>query len=181
MNRALPSDPSTLPMEFGTRLIANQGALYGFIASLMGRLDSANDVLQETNLKLCRKAAEYDPGQPFLRWAFVFAKYEVLAWRTRQARSHLVFDDELVEKIAGCFETAESNSENELNVLEKCVEKLPSKQRELVTARYSGGESLQDIAVRLHMSENAAAALFYRLRKGLADCMTVSMGSEVSS
>lgn len=181
MNRALPSDPNTLPMEFGTRLIASQGALYGFIASLMGRLDSANDVLQETNLKLCRKAAEYDPSQPFLRWAFVFAKYEVMSWRTRQARSHLVFDDELVEKIAGCFETADGTSERELNALEKCVEKLPSKQRELVAARYAGGESLQDIADRLQMSENAAAALFYRLRKGLAECMTASLGSEVAS
>lgn len=167
-------------MEFGTRLIASQGALYGFIASLMGRLDSANDVLQETNLKLCRKASEYDSKQPFLRWAFAFAKNEVMSWRTRQARSQLIFDDELVEKIAGCFETSEAASETELNVLEQCVEKLPPKQRELVAARYGAGEALQDIAVRLQMSENAAAALFYRVRKGLAECMAASMESEVA-
>jgi RNA polymerase sigma-70 factor (ECF subfamily) len=178
---SLPTNPETLPMEFGTRLIASQGALYGFIASLMGRLDSANDVLQETNLKLCRKAAEYDPEQPFLRWAFAFAKHEVMAWRTRQARSHLIFDDELVEQIAGCFDTAEMTSERELIALEQCVEKLPPRQRELVAARYGAGEAVQDIAARLHLSENAAAALFYRLRKGLADCMTSTLGGEAVS
>ncbi len=137
--------------------------------------------MQETNLKLCRKAAEYDPEQPFLRWAFAFAKNEVMAWRTRQARSHLIFDDELVEQIAGCFDSAEVTSEQELVALEKCVDRLPPKQRELVAARYGAGEAVQDIAARLQLSENAAAALFYRLRKGLADCMASTLGSEAAS
>jgi len=175
------TDSRALPPDFVARLTANQGALYAFIASLIGGLDQANDVLQETNLKLCRKAFEYDPAQPFLRWAYAFARNEVLSWRTRQARSRLVFDADLVAKIADLFENVEESAEKHLAALEKCVEKLPARQRELVAARYGRGEALQDIATRLQMPQNAAAALFYRLRKALADCVEISLGKEASS
>lgn len=181
VNRPLSSESNAYPIEFSARLIASQGALYGFIASLIGRMDSVNDVLQETNLKLCRKAWEYDPALPFLSWAFAFAKNEVMSWRTRHARSHLIFDDELVEKISACFETTEETTELELKALEKCVEKLPPKQRELVSARYGAGEQLQDIAARMQMSETAAASVFYRLRKALGNCLSASLGREVAS
>lgn len=167
-----------LPAEFVARLTANQGALYNFIASLMGELEQANDVLQETNLKLCRKAAQYDAQQPFLRWAYVFARNEVMSWRTRQARSRVVFDEALVGKIAALFESVESEAERELAVLERCVAKLPPRQRELIASRYDRGETVQDIATRLGLPENATAALFYRLRKALAACVELSLGKE---
>src|SRR4051794_39760712 len=129
----MPKSPQdSLPADFVAKLTANQGAMYGFIVSLMGKLDQANDVLQETNLKLCRKAAEYDPTQPFLRWAYAFARNEVLSWRTRCARSRLVFDDELVAMIADEFDSVEGTSEKQLTALENCVERLPVRQRELL-------------------------------------------------
>lgn len=175
------AESNALPPEFVARLTAGQGALYSFIVSLIGGLEQANDVLQETNLKLCRKAAQYDPEQPFLRWAYVFARNEVMSWRTRQARSRLVFDDAVVTKIAALFESVDGGAERELSALEECVERLPERQRELVSARYARGEAVQDIAARLRMPENAAAALFYRLRKALATCVELSLGKEASA
>lgn len=171
-------EPNALSADFVTRLMGSQGPLYAYIVSLMGGLDQANDVLQETNLKLCRKAAVYDAEQPFLRWAYVFARNEVMAWRTRLARSRLVFDDELVMKVAELFETVDGHAERQLAALEGCVEKLPERQRELVAARYGRSEAVQDIASRLQMPENAAAALFYRLRKALAACVELSLGNK---
>lgn len=173
-------EPDALPADFVARLVAHQGALYSYIASLMGGLDHANDVLQETNLKLCRKASVYEASQPFLRWAYVFARNEVMSWRTRQARSRLVFDDELLTSIAEVFESLEEGADRQFSALEHCVERLPERQRELVTARYGRGEALQDIAARLQMEENAAAALFYRLRKALAACVELSLGGEAA-
>lgn len=174
------TDSDSLPADFVARLMAHQGELYSFIVSLMGGLDQANDVLQETNVKLCRKAAIYDPQQPFLRWAFVFARYEVMSWRTRQARSRVVFNDEVVGKIAEVYESINEQPERELSALESCVERLPERQRGLIAARYTRGEPLQDIAARLEMPENAAAALFYRIRKALATCMELALGKEKS-
>ncbi len=81
--------PSSISPEFVQHLTASQSALYAFVVALIGRTDEANDVLQETNMKLCKRADKYDPQQPFLRWAYVFARFEVMAWRKRQQRSRL--------------------------------------------------------------------------------------------
>lgn len=114
--------------EFVQRLTACQSPLYALIVSLMGGVDQANDVLQEVNLKMCRRAAEYDANQPLPRWAYVFARFEVMAWRKRQQRSRLVLDDELVAMVAIEIEATVDVAERQLAALEKCLEKLPPHQ-----------------------------------------------------
>jgi RNA polymerase sigma-70 factor (ECF subfamily) len=170
MEQNSPGTGGPMP-EFVAQLTASQSALYAFIVSLLGGVNDANDVLQETNMKLCRKCAEYDPDQPFLRWAYVFARFEVMAWRKRQQRSRLVLDDELLRTVAAELEESAKEAEHQLKILEDCMERLTLRQRELIAARYGRGEAVQDIAVRLSRPENAMAALFYRLRKLLADCV----------
>ena len=172
------NDPPWLAPDFVQRLTMCQSALYAFIVSLMGDMDEANDVLQETNMKLCRKAGEYDQKQPFLRWAYVFARFEVMAWRKRKQRSRLVLDDDLVTMVAEEFDEAACRTERQISALEKCMETLPPRHRELIEARYGRGEAVQDIAARLSRPENAMAALFYRVRKALADCIESNLKKE---
>jgi RNA polymerase sigma-70 factor (ECF subfamily) len=147
----------------------------------MGGANEANDVLQEANLKLCRKAAEYDPQQPFLRWAYAFARLEVMAWRKRQQRSRLVLDEDLLALVEADCQAAAGSAEQQLAALEKCVEKLPPRQRELIAARYGKGEAVQAIAARLAQPENALAALFYRVRKALGDCVESALKQEAAT
>ena len=45
-------DPAGPTPEFVQLLTGAQSALYAFIVSLLGGVNDANDVLQETNLKL---------------------------------------------------------------------------------------------------------------------------------
>ena len=76
-----------------------------------GGVNDASDVLQETNMKLCRKCAEYDPQQPFLRWAYAFARFEVMAHRKRRQRSRLVLDDELLATVAAELEESAEDAD----------------------------------------------------------------------
>jgi RNA polymerase sigma-70 factor (ECF subfamily) len=165
--------------EFVQHLTASQSALYAFIVSLLGGVNDANDVLQETNMKLCRKCSEYDPAQPFLRWAYAFARFEVMACRKTKQRSRLVLDDSLVEMLAAEMDASAEEADSRLKILESCMERLSPRQRELIAARYGRGEAVQDIAARLSRPENAMAALFYRLRKLLADCVQSVVRKEV--
>jgi RNA polymerase sigma-70 factor (ECF subfamily) len=175
----MPDDtPIALTPEFVQRLTAGQSALYAFVVSLMGGVDQANDVLQETNLKLCKRAGEYDAAQPFLRWAYAFARFEVMAWRKRQTRSRLVLDDELVALVAADFDETTQRAEHQLAALETCVEKLPLNQRELVTARYRNGLQVREIAAQTGRPENTVAALLYRVRKALAACVENALPKE---
>ena len=166
------------PPEFVQRLTASQSAMYAFIVSLLGGANDADDVLQETNMKLCRRWSQYDRDQPFLRWAYAFARFEIMAYRKSKQRSRLVLDNTLVATIAGELEESSENADSRLKLLEVCLKRLNARQRELIFARYGRGEAVRDIAARLCRPENAMAALFYRLRKILADCVQSLIGRE---
>ena len=98
-------DPQVaVSQSFLKGLTSAQLDLLVYITSLLGHTYDAEDVLQETNLALCRKAAEYDPRRPFIAWAKSFAKYEVLKYRTLHSRDRVVFNDEVFEHVAACLE-----------------------------------------------------------------------------
>jgi len=166
------------PPEFVQRLTASQSAMYAFIVSLLGGANDADDVLQETNMKLCLRWSKYDREQPFLRWAYAFARFEIMAYRKSKQRSRLVLDNTLVATIAGELEESADTADSRLKLLEVCLKRLNARQRELIFARYGRGEAVRDIAARLSRPENAMAALFYRLRKILADCVQSLVGRE---
>lgn len=71
-----------------------QPRLYGNILKRLADHEQALEVLQSTNLVLCRKAGEFQKGSSFAAWAFMIAKFQVMAWRKSESRSRLVFTDE---------------------------------------------------------------------------------------
>ncbi len=179
----MPSD-SPLPAQtpaFVQHLTGCQSALYAFITSLLGGVEGVRDVLQETNLVLWNKAAEFDTSRPFLPWAFTFARYQVMAWRKKQSRDRLVLDDDLLEQVAIEFETGDGSSENQLEALETCMGKLAPAQRQLVDRRYAQGEGVAEIARLLGREENVVSANLYRIRRALMRCMEATMGTGVKS
>ena len=76
--------------ELVGQLTACQGKLYGYIMSLLPDAHQARDVLQETNLVIWRKAAEYEAGTNFGAWVSRIAFYQVMAHRSRQKRDRHV-------------------------------------------------------------------------------------------
>ena len=74
--------------------------LYAFIFRLVPSMADADDILQETNLVLWSKQAEFTPGTDFRAWAFRIARFQVMAHRRRQSLDRLIFGDELVERLA---------------------------------------------------------------------------------
>ena len=91
---------NTLPADFIAQFTASQRHLLAFIQSLVWHPTDADDVLQEANLVLWRKAAEYDPARPFLPWAMRIAQPQAMAWLTSRGRAKQRFADTLLETIA---------------------------------------------------------------------------------
>ncbi len=56
-------------------ITAIQPRLYGFILKRLADHEQALEVLQNTNLVLCRKAGEFQKGSSFAAWAFTIAKF----------------------------------------------------------------------------------------------------------
>lgn len=157
--------------ELVSHITACQSALYGYVCALLGSSAGAADVLQETNLALWEKAHEYDFDRPFLPWAYRFAYLQVLAHRKRRSREKMVFDDELLGRVAEAFERRCCEPDRRLELLDGCVGKLAPHHKELVDRKYRRGESVNAIAGELNTEPNTIAAKLYRIRKLLMDCI----------
>jgi RNA polymerase sigma-70 factor (ECF subfamily) len=170
--RNAPAPPPTT--AFLLELVGGQSRLYAAISALLGGDPAAHDVLQETNLVLLRKAAEYDPARPFLPWALGFARFEVMAWRKRQSRDRLLLDDDVVAALADQLAEdppARGDAADRLDALERCRRRLPDETRRLLDLRYREGESVRAIAARLGRTENVVSVTLFRIRQALLRCM----------
>jgi RNA polymerase sigma-70 factor (ECF subfamily) len=150
----------------------HQGRLFAYILSLLGDPDRANDVLQETNVVLWRDAREFRPGSNFKAWAFRVAHFQVMAFRQRQIRDRLVFEDDLIEALAFGAREADEMFESRQERLAGCLEKLAPAQREMVRRRYAEGLSVSAIAQDRGMTPNAAMQALFRIRQALIHCVS---------
>lgn len=149
----------------------HQPEIHRYILSLLPDRMLADDVAQETNLVLWRKAAEYDPAQPFLPWALTVALYQVKAARRDAGRDRHVFDDSLVELLAAEHGDPEEARMNLDQALESCLRELPEKQRQLILARYAPGASVRDLAAARKQTPTATSLVLLRIRKALELCI----------
>lgn len=131
----------------------------------------AEDLLQEIAMTLLRKFAAYDPSKPFLPWAMGVAKLAILGSRRDDARSRVVFDEALLERISNTFlETAPAQRDEE-TFLAVCLTKLPPKARRMVRLRYFDSLDSREIARVLGTSEVAIRVGLLRIREQLRKCI----------
>jgi RNA polymerase sigma-70 factor (ECF subfamily) len=159
-------------------LTENQQRLYVYILSLVGNPTDADEVLQNTNLVLWRKASEFQIDASFIAWACRVAYFEVLAFRKQRGRSRLNFDQELLETLAQ--EAAERSGEFDARrrALAKCLEKLSERDRDLVIRRYREGGSAPAIAAEIGRTVQAVYQALHRVRTNLLECIRRALAIE---
>lgn len=157
--------------EFVTHLTSSQSKLYAFILSLVIDPEQAKDILQNANVVLWEKSAEFKPGTNFMAWAYKVAYYEVRAARKRFARENIVFDEDLLVGLADDVAKRNLDLEDRLDILQYCLNKLPTTHREIVRKRYADGKSIKDIASAISRTANNVAVLLHRTRVALLDCI----------
>jgi RNA polymerase sigma-70 factor, ECF subfamily len=157
--------------QFVRHLTEHQSRLYAYILALLGDPDAVSDVLQDTNVALWRKAAEFTEGSCFGAWASRVAYFEVLAYRKRRSHDRHVFDDAVLEQVSdqACRQT--ESMDPDLTTLHRCIDKLPPPDRELIQGRYASGGSVRRLAELRGKSPGAISQALYRIRNELADCM----------
>jgi RNA polymerase sigma-70 factor (ECF subfamily) len=169
--------------EFVTQITRVQRQLHAFILSMVWNATEADDVLQQTNLVLWEKSAEFDASRPFLPWAMQFAQWQALAWlkqRQRQ-RQRLVFDDDLAKLLADEAVADERAFEARRNALASCLQKLGPEQRELIARRYEPEASVNALAATGGVTAKALSDRLRRIRHALLECIQKTIAEEAFS
>ncbi|MCP4891330.1 MAG: sigma-70 family RNA polymerase sigma factor [Planctomycetaceae bacterium] len=167
----MPEKQREPSFEFVQLLTSHQSRLYAYVLSLLGDRTQAEDVLQETNAVLWRKASEFQLGTNFGAWMLKVAYFQVMAHRRRLTRDRLIFDDDFLQDMAeGAEKQGERQGENQRR-LGDCIGKLTERYQELIRRRYTDGATLKSIAAQSGQSENSIKQALFRARAALIECV----------
>ncbi len=74
--------------------------LCAFARRAVGNADDAEDIAQETLIKIAARVSDFDSGRDGLSWAFAIASFEVKSHRNRVTRRREVDDPAALEQVA---------------------------------------------------------------------------------
>lgn len=162
-----------VPADFVTQITKCQRHLHAFILSMVWNPAEADDVLQETNLVLWEKVAEFDASRPFLPWAMRFAQFQAMAWLKRHHRQtqRFIFDDDLAKLLADEAAMDEPAFDARRVALASCFQKLRPEQRELIARRYEPEGSVNAMAEAAGTTAKAISDRLRRIRRSLLECI----------
>src|SRR6185503_11588492 len=163
--------------EFIRELTTVQPTLWAYVFSLLPDHAGAQDVLQQTNMTLWRKADDFQPGSSFFAWASKAAYFHVLSYRRGMRRDRLVFNDEVFAYLAErqAERLVEGVPSERVHDLRGCLEKLPPHSRRLLECRYTPGASVKNLAETDGRSTAALSQVLYRIRETLLSCIERSL------
>ena len=162
---------SEVDPEFIKEFTKVQRRLYLFVLSQVPSPVDAEEVLQESNVILWKKQADYELGTNFFAWAAQIARFEILKHRRRHARSKLTFSDEFLEAVATDVEERSEVLEARRHALNHCLDKLKPQDRELIEMRYKSPDEGKEIARKLGRPANSVYQSIGRIRKVLMECV----------
>ena len=148
-----------------------QDELFRYIFGLLPNEEDAKDVLQETSVSLYRKSAEYEPGKPFLAWAYRFAYLEVLKQRERNQRGTRHLRADLIERLARERERHDPVLHVRLHALDHCLEQLPAADRELIGQHYHAKTRIEEMVHQVGTSRRTLFRNLERIRRLLFECV----------
>lgn len=152
---------------FETLILRHKDKVFGYIYSKVRDEDLANDVFQDTFVKVIHtlKSDKYNEEGKFLPWVLRIAHNLVIDHFRRNAKMPIVgrnsnadddFDIFSILRLEDCTVEDELVMEQIFDDLRNLVEFLPEDQKEVVKLRHFMGMSFKDIAERTDVSINTA-------------------------
>lgn len=163
MVRALDGDAAAY-----RRFLAElSGYLRAFLRRRMTRLpDDIEDLVQETLLAMHNHRHTYDPARPVTAWVHAIARYKMIDFLRRHARTDRLTDPlDDVDELLVASEAPAAEARHDLAGL---LEQLPDKQRLPIIYVKLEAMSVQQAARLTGLSESAVKVGIHRGLKALA-------------
>lgn len=154
-------------------------AVFHFLYRMLGNEDDANDLAQETFVRVYRACASYRPQQRFSAWLFTIAANLArnhLRWRARHPNLSLDAEDETTGQTLGENLPAprgDPSSDTEANeqaaAVRRAVQQLPEDLREAIVLCEWEELKVAEAAEILESSPKAVESRLYRARQLLRE------------
>jgi RNA polymerase sigma-70 factor (ECF subfamily) len=154
---------------FGTLVLRHELGIRAYMAVRLDDPHEAEDLAQEVFLIAFRKLADFDVSRPMSAWLRGIAS-NVLRNRLRKREPAQAPIPEILEEGAARMEEDRGGGPI-AQALERCLEHLEPRARELVERRYGRGDSVGDICRDLQRQHSSVTMALHRIRQQLRQCV----------
>jgi RNA polymerase sigma-70 factor, ECF subfamily len=143
----------------------------GYLVSQCRDAALADDLLQETFMRLHRSRRTYEPGRPVTPWVFAIARHVFLMHRRANAR-RLRFQSTLADEVR---RTDAMNDPVAVladgDQVRRALRQVPPEQRRALLMHHVAGQGFGEIARRLGVRVNAAKTRAFRGMKKMRELL----------
>lgn len=160
-------DDKTREKAFRELVEAYHAKLYWLVRGIVGNHDDADDVLQNTFIKIARHLHSYRGQAALLTWMYKIACNECATFiaSAKQFRLHVRNDASFPDRAA-----SESIAEEKVMAcLDQGIQSLPEKQRIVFCLRYFDGMPYEQMAIMTETSVGALKASYHHAVKKIEE------------
>ncbi|MDX9908312.1 MAG: RNA polymerase sigma-70 factor [Mariniphaga sp.] len=127
--------------------------LYAFLMQLLNSKEDAEEIVQESFIKIWEKREEFIEGYPFDAYLFKIAKNSFLN-HTRKKVNQRIFENylEYADELSSDNADDYIIYQETLNIIQAIIDKMPPRRREIFHLRKTEGLSRKEIAEKLQIS-----------------------------
>ena len=180
MNSSRPPQPDheQRTQDFVRLLSQHERSLNGYILALVPNLSDADEIAQETKLRLWQQFNNYEADKDFGAWARTIAFYQVRRFRTQAGRERLKFSEEFLDTVAEEVASTTDLHEARQRYLIECMQRLTEDSRKLIRRYYSTMGSVAEVAGYFGRTVEATKKALVRIRRNLRECVERAMRRE---
>ena len=152
-----------------------QERLYWQIRNIVKDHEDADDVLQNTFLKIFRNIESFKGESQLFSWMYRIATNEAISFLNKKAKKQQITSEELQEQILQNLETDVYFEGGEIQLkLQRAIASLPEKQQQVFNMKYFQDLKYREISKILGTSEGALKASFHIASKKIEEFLKSS-------
>lgn len=166
-------DPATQNAAFQELVSQYQRPLYHHIRNIVLDHDDADDVLQNTFIKVYRHLPRFKGESKLFSWMYRIATNEAITFINQKAKRRGISADELQQSHAAQLTSDTHFDGNEIQIkLHQAISLLPQKQQLVFKMRYFEEIKYEDLSEILDTSVGALKASYHHAVKKIENYLT---------
>ena len=166
-------NPQTQDIAFRQLMTQYKERLYWHIRKIVISHDDADDVLQNTFIKVYRNIDKFNAESKLFSWMYRIATNESITFINKRAKTQNVDLSEMQYKLAESLEADVHYDGDEMQLkLQKAIAQLPQKQQLVFNMKYFDDMKYQDISDVLETSVGALKASYHHAVKKIEHILT---------
>lgn len=156
--------------EFLRILQINKRRIFGFILAAVPHYSTAEDIMQDTIIRLWSKFSTYTPGSNFSAWGISCARYVIMEYRKKNRSAFVQFDSLALDNLSDSFEK-DDNVDNRVEALRGCLKELPDVHQRIIHMRYSDNLTVKEIALKIGRPIHGMYKAVVKIQNLLQECI----------